>query len=152
MTSSIRTRVGRPLARALLTTYVLLIAWAALPVSAQAVYPGTNGKLSFSSARNGFPADSDLYTMDAAGTNQLRITSLDQDEVYPAWSPDGLKIAYERNTGMRSDIWVANADGSNRVQLTTAPPTTRARPGTTRPLRSCSRATATAAEECTTSS
>ena len=112
-------RVGRPLGRGLFTTLVLLAVWAALPVSAHAVYPGTNGKLSFSSSRNGFPADNDLYTMDAAGTNQLRISSLDRDEAYPAWSPDGLKIAYDRNAGMRSDIWVANADGSNAVQLTT---------------------------------
>src|SRR6188474_2144049 len=91
-----------------------------LPGAADAAWPGTNGKLTISSPRGGFPADSDLYTMNADGTLQTRVTSLDQDELNPNWSPDGAKLVFERTAGMRSDIYSANGDGSNQVQLTTS--------------------------------
>ena len=92
---------------------------ASLPAAAQATFPGTNGKLAFGSARNGYPADNDLYTMANNGTAQTRITSLNLDELNPSWSPNGNKITFERNTGLRSDIWIANADGTSATQLTT---------------------------------
>ena len=37
-----------------------------------------------------------------------------------AWTPDG-RVVYAASTSGNSDIWVMNADGSNRVQLTNAP-------------------------------
>ena len=92
-----------------------------LPAVAQAAFPGTNGKLAFGSARNGYPADSDLYSMANNGTGQTRITSMSLDELNPSWSPNGAQIAFERNHGLRSDIWIANADGTNLRQLTTHP-------------------------------
>ncbi len=39
----------------------------------------------------------------------------------PAWSPDGSQIVYTCNYGGDTNIWIANADGSNAVQLTTQP-------------------------------
>ena len=97
---------------------VVLAACALAPAAVQAAFPGTNGKLAFSSARDGFPADSDLYTMAGDGAAQTRITSFDGDELFPSWSKDGTKIVFERNPGLRPDVWVANADGSNATQLT----------------------------------
>ncbi len=97
---------------------VVLTACALAPAAVQAAFPGTNGKLAFSSARDGFPADSDLYTMAGDGAAQTRITSFDGDELFPSWSKDGTKIVFERNPGLRPDVWVANADGSNATQLT----------------------------------
>ncbi len=105
--------------RVLVFALVALAAAAMLPGTAGAAWPGTNSKLAFSSARNGFPADNDLYTMNADGTTQTRITSLSQDELNPHWSPDGTKLAFERTAGTKGDIYSANADGSNQVQLTT---------------------------------
>jgi Tol biopolymer transport system component len=37
-----------------------------------------------------------------------------------AWTPDG-RIVYAATTSGNSDIWIMNADGSNRVQVTNAP-------------------------------
>ena len=56
------------------------------------------------------------------GTMQLTSSSLWQDD--PIWSHDGTKILY--TTGgyeiyKPPDIWVMNADGSNKTQLTTDP-------------------------------
>jgi TolB protein len=37
---------------------------------------------------------------------------------YPAWSPDGTKIAYLEGSGLNQDVWVMNADGTGKTQLT----------------------------------
>ena len=109
----------RLLIKLLLACLAAVAVWQLAAGSADAAFLGGNGKLAFSSARSGYPADNDLYTMNADGTVQTRITSLDRDELDPSWSPDGTKLLFERNPGLRADIYVANADGSNRVQLTT---------------------------------
>lgn len=45
-------------------------------------------------------------------------TDPDELETQPAWSPDGSKFAYVRYGDSYSDIYVANADGSNVQKLT----------------------------------
>jgi hypothetical protein len=49
------------------------------------------------------------------------ITSGPANDVDPAWSPDGTRIAFARAVGGNSDIWVMNADGSDQTQLTRGP-------------------------------
>lgn len=39
----------------------------------------------------------------------------------PAWSPDGSKIAFNLRTAGYSDIYIANADGTNLTRLTNSP-------------------------------
>ena len=106
--------------RALVAMLAAIATWSMLPAVAHAAFPGTNGKLAFGSARSGYPADNDLYTMANDGiTAATRITSMNLDELNPSWSPSGAEIAFERTNGLRSDIWIANADGTNPRQLTT---------------------------------
>ncbi|MGH3081045.1 MAG: TolB family protein [Gaiellaceae bacterium] len=57
---------------------------------------------------------SDLYVMDADGTNQRRVIV---DGWAPTWSPDGARLAFERD----GDIWMVDIDGSDPSQLTSGP-------------------------------
>ncbi len=48
------------------------------------------------------------------GSNQTRLTNNADIDEFPAWSPDGTKIAFSRNL----DIYVMNAeDGSNQINI-----------------------------------
>jgi Tol biopolymer transport system component len=55
--------------------------------------------------------------------SKLRRIPTDMWVEYPAWSPDGTRIAFMGgpNGPAEYDIWVMNADGSNPVQLTDSP-------------------------------
>jgi Tol biopolymer transport system component len=39
-------------------------------------------------------------------------------DIYPAWSPDGTKIAFQSNRSGTYQVWVMNANGSGLVNLT----------------------------------
>src|SRR5213082_3058241 len=78
--------------------------------SAGAVVPGGNGKIVFASTRDG---NNEIYVMDADGSHQTRLTNNPADDILPAWSPDGTKIAWSTNRpgGSNYEIYVMNADG-----------------------------------------
>jgi len=59
-----------------------------------------------------------IYVMNADGTLQKRLTSIEGLDCFPAWSPDGKQIAFCSNRGGNMDIFVMNADGSGRRRLT----------------------------------
>jgi len=93
------------------------------------------GKLVFTSVRDG---DLDIYTMDANGKHVKRLTNELGYDGGPFWSSDGKQIvyrAYHPRTEKEKedyvallkqnlirptvlDIWVMNADGSNKRQVT----------------------------------
>lgn len=63
--------------------------------------------------------DRDIYIMQADGSQPMRLISGGQT---PAWSRDGLHLAYVCEAGsQRTQICIANADGSNIIQLTDEP-------------------------------
>ncbi|MCU1267377.1 MAG: WD40-like beta Propeller [Acidobacteria bacterium] len=92
-------------------------------------------KIVFTSMRDG---DLDIYTMDADGRNVKRLTSELGYDGGPFWSYDGKQIVYRANhpqtekeksdyeTLLKTnlirpttlDIWVMNADGTNKRQVT----------------------------------
>jgi Tol biopolymer transport system component len=87
---------------------------------AEATFPGKNGKIAFYSGRGGDP---DIYVMNPNGSG-VQLLTVDPpsplvNDVAPAWSADGTKIAFSSTTTtFNSDIYSMNADGSNRTQLT----------------------------------
>jgi Tol biopolymer transport system component len=68
----------------------------------------------------------EIYTSNTDGTNEKRLTDTSADEAYPVWSPDGKQIVFSASTGVWNtpesvrtfEIYVMNADGSGRRQLT----------------------------------
>ena len=61
--------------------------------------------------------DSDIYVMNADGTEVQRLTQLGT-AFQPAWSPDGSKIVFGSGLGRQSEIFVMSADGTGQTQLT----------------------------------
>jgi len=67
--------------------------------------------------------DADIYLADLSGQDSIagipyKFVSSTRDEVRPAFSPDGSKIAFYSNRSGTWEIWVCDRDGSNAVQLT----------------------------------
>jgi uncharacterized repeat protein (TIGR01451 family) len=74
--------------------------------------------------------DLDLFEAYQDGTGTVNVTASSQAcDRYPAWSPDGTKIAFASSRSVSAtapctgnmDIYVMNADGTNVTQLTNAP-------------------------------
>lgn len=91
----LRWLVGVALAGALLVS---------VGTSAQASFPGANGKIAFSSARDG---NYEIYSMDPDGGGVTRLTENLQGDFEPAFSADGLSLAFTR--GGTSGAWPPTA-------------------------------------------
>jgi Tol biopolymer transport system component len=59
--------------------------------------------------------------MDADGSNPVNLTDNPADDYFPAWSPDGTRIAFVSYRDGNPEIYVMNADGSNPARLTDNP-------------------------------
>src|SRR5437868_5015135 len=86
--------------------------------------PRVTGKIAFSSTRNGYSTSvSDIYAVNIDGTDVTRLTAntAGADDISPAWSPDGSRIAFTViRSGDAPSIYVMNPDGSNRTRLTSS--------------------------------
>jgi Tol biopolymer transport system component len=60
----------------------------------------------------------DIYTMNADGSDQRRITNHPVQDSLPAWSPDGTKIAFLSLRDGNFEIYKMNVDGSDVQRLT----------------------------------
>jgi TolB protein len=82
-----------------------------------------NGKIIFQSTQGGDGFINDIYSRDADGKHQTRLTDDPADDVSAVWSPQGDKIAFlsaRRRNGY--EIYLMNADGSNQRPLRDASP------------------------------
>lgn len=64
---------------------------------------------------------SDIYVMSINHGKPIKLTQHPADDRAPAWSPDGLQIAFTSKRDGNSEIYVMNVDGSNPTRLTNHP-------------------------------
>jgi Tol biopolymer transport system component/subtilisin family serine protease len=79
--------------------------------------PKTNGKIAFQTNRDG---NDEIYSMNADGSGQTRLTTNPGPDQSPAWSPDGTRIAFTSSPDFNNSpqIVLMNADGTGRVNVT----------------------------------
>lgn len=77
--------------------------------------PQLTGTLAFVSTRDG---NSEVYTINADGSDLRRLTSDPAEDTDPSWSPDGTRIAFTSTRDGSRNIYIMNADGSNVVRRT----------------------------------
>jgi len=68
--------------------------------------------------------DSEIFVMDVLSKALTRLTDNNFDDGSPIWSPDGSKIAYSS----QGDVWIMDANGANKGNLTQTPGATEANP------------------------
>jgi TolB protein len=105
---------------ALLAPLLLLVG--STPVRAAIASP-TTVRIVFARLQESEPENYEIWTMDGAGGDQVRLTHNAVADHDPDWSPDGTQIAWVRfetqfNGGGPADVWIMDADGSNPHRLT----------------------------------
>ena len=106
---------GRPWTAAGLSLLAAALLISVLATRSEAAFPGTPGKISFDSTRDG---NTEIYVMDADGSDPTRLTdnpAIDRDA---AFSPDGQRIVFVSERDGNSEVYVMNADGSGQTRLT----------------------------------
>jgi Tol biopolymer transport system component len=76
-------------------------------------------KMAFSTNRDG---NTEIYSMDANGSNQVNLTNNNYYDGQTDWSPDGKKIAFVSNRDGNSEIYTMDPDGNNVQRLTVSKP------------------------------
>lgn len=62
-----------------------------------------------------------IYTIASNGENPTRLTDSGADDAWPAWSPDGERLAFVSERDGNKEIYVMNVDGSGQTNLTNHP-------------------------------
>lgn len=96
-------------------------------VPAAATYAGVNGRISFQQvtcdepAPDEFVCRSDIVSARPDGTGLHHVTNVGDEQfaVLSDWSADSTRIAYDVDDGESVQVWVAAADGSGAMQVTT---------------------------------
>jgi hypothetical protein len=91
-----------------LATGALVLASLAVPVAAEAAFPGQNGKIAFE-------RDNEIFLMNGDGSGAAPLTSDGVAKRDPVFSADGRRVAYS----YQRNIYVINADGSGARAVTT---------------------------------
>jgi Tol biopolymer transport system component len=98
--------------------WIIAVAVGVLAVAGVAIFwPRDPGKIACVAEDD---LDTEIYVMNADGSNAIRLTNNGALDLYPAWSPDESSIAFASDPdGLGFEIYVMNAaDGSNQINLT----------------------------------
>ena len=63
----------------------------------------------------------EIYVMDVDGSNVTRLTDNAALDIFPMFSPDGAKIAFNSRRDGNTELYVMNTDGSEQTRLTNRP-------------------------------
>jgi TolB protein len=77
-------------------------------------------KIAFAWTKGYEPGNYNIFIMDVASQQTVQLTSNEGRNENPSWAPDGAHIVYASLRGRRSQIWVMNADGTDKHPLTSA--------------------------------
>jgi eukaryotic-like serine/threonine-protein kinase len=98
---------------------------AAVPLTPTAtVLGGGPSQIAFASDRTGVMQ---VWMMNADGTMQRQITSMQDGACQPTWSPDGMRLAFtspcpgKQDKYPGSSLWIINVDGTGLTSLPTSP-------------------------------
>ncbi len=105
-----------------LLTLTLTLTLLTLPAPPLAAAQGDEGRIAFVSERDG---NEEIYVMNPDGSGMTRLTNDPANDMTPAWSPDGTRIAFSSDRNSKTDdpqkgfdLYVMNADGSGVTRLT----------------------------------
>lgn len=97
----------------LVATLAAVTAFGAGVMPAAGVAPGGDGMIAFTTP------DFRIALIRPDGTGLVVLPEEDgAHDIEVAWSPDGARLAYVRTSTAESKIWVMDADGTNREQVT----------------------------------
>lgn len=63
----------------------------------------------------------DVYVLEIATRNLIRVTDAPARDAAPSWSPDGTRLVFESFRDGNLEIYMVNADGTNPTRLTNDP-------------------------------
>jgi TolB protein len=79
----------------------------------------TGRRIVFSSTRHN--ANPDLYIKSVEGVAVTQLTGDPASDTQPAFSPDGLRVAFASDRGGQWDIWIISTDSGQPIRVTDSP-------------------------------
>ena len=74
--------------------------------------------IAFAWTRGFEPGNYNIFVMDVASQQTTQLTANEGRNENPNWAPDGAHIVYASKRGRQSQLWVMNADGTGKHQIT----------------------------------
>ena len=78
-------------------------------------------RIAFATHRDFNPYNTEIYVMNADGSNLVQLTHNTAIDGDPDWSPDGEKIVFTSTLGGNYELWVMNADGTDLHRVREGP-------------------------------
>jgi Tol biopolymer transport system component len=87
---------------------------------ASAAFPGRNGLIAWTHI-TGLTTDAEIFVMRPDGSHKRQLSQNEQNDFFPAWSPDGRWLAFESSSATDVDVWVMNLRGTISKNISQMP-------------------------------